>query len=274
MIDENELVKVFKDKNGQDVVFGSSPISEGDTVMVIPSKNGDDIVVKNGPIAVGDYVGIMPTQNGDWVVIKPGGCLPIDVSLVRTWLGTHRSYSYRLAEDFTYTDRYNYPQLNLTINFNLKCDGGTFPPEGPTIPNMYPCGAVWVGMGSPDSYGDPGMGSWLWRLWPNPYATLGFGYDMDIRNGISAGGVTGAMGKLVENNGILNRWCVPNFLYYYTAMNNVTNFTVRYIHVHIRNTISLYFGGDGGSVSSIADLNVCLGEADPGWCGGAFDEGE
>jgi hypothetical protein len=277
MIDENDLVKIFKDKTGRDVVFGSSPISEGDTVMVIPSKNSDDIVIKNGPIREGDYVGIVPVGNGDYIIIKPGGCAPVDLGLVKTWLSTHRSYSYRLAEDFIIKNRSNYPQLNLKIDFIKKCLGGNL--DNPTIPQMYPCGAVWLGLGSPDTYGEPGRGTWLYRLWPNPYATLGLGMDMDIRTGESAAGVTGGMGELVQipsGEGYTTTWCVPNFLYYYTAgnWNPFINFTVRYLHVHIRNTATLFFGGDGHSVSSIGDIKVCKGEPGPGWCGGAFDEGE
>lgn len=270
-----DTIPAGKDKNGDEIAISQSIIGEGDTGIILQDETGDDIVIVNGAVGVGDIAPIGVDKNGDLVIIQPGGCLPIDVSLIRTWLSTHRSYSYRLDEDFTINNRFDYPKLNLKVDWMMKCNGGSM--ENPTIPDMYPCGAVWLGLGSPDSYGDPGFGTWLWRLWPSPYYTLGFGFDMDLRTGESSGGVTGQMGKLVQidlGEWIQNSWCVPNFLYYYTGggWNPYAGFTVRYLHFHIRNTISLYFGGDGGAVSEIGGVNVCLGEADPGWCGGAFEE--
>lgn len=262
-----DKVPVLPGGEGEDIVIAPSIVGEGDTVVVLQDKNGDDIICCNGAIGVGDTVIVGKDQDGNDVIIKPGGCVPVDLKLIDEIVYTHRSYSYELSEEFTITDRFNYPQLNLKIDWIKRCQGGSDPP---TIPKMYPCGAAWVGLGSPDSYGDPSMGTWLWRLWPNPYATLGFGHDMDLRTGQSMGNLTGNMGKLhwVDQSGgecksewCIWRWCIPNLLYYYTGgnWNPFVGFTVKYIHIHTRNTISLFFGGDGAAISYIADIKMCHG---------------
>lgn len=261
-----DKVPVLPGGEGEDIVIAPSIVGEGDTVVVLQDKNGDDIICCNGAIGVGDTVIVGKDQDGNDVIIKPGGCVPVDLKLIDEIVYTHHSYSYELSEEFTITDRFNYPQLNLKIDWIKRCQGGSDPP---TIPKLHPCGAVWVGLGSPDSYGDPGEGSWLWRLYPNPYATLGAGFDMDLRTGATIGNLSGGMGKLhwVDQSGgecksewCIWRWCIPNLLYYYTGpQNNVNDFTVRYIHIHTRNTVSLFFGGDGAAISYIADIKMCHG---------------
>jgi len=259
-----DKVPVLPGGEGEDIVIAPSIVGEGDTVVVLQDKNGDDIICCNGAIGVGDTVIVGKDQDGNDVIIKPGGCVPVDLKLIDEIVYTHHSYSYELSEEFTITDRLNYPQLNLKIDWIKRCQGGSDPP---TIPKLCPCGAVWVGLGSPDSYGDPSMGTWLWRLWPSPYATLGFGYDMDLRTGLSMGNNMGKLHWVDQSGGecksewCIWRWCIPNLLWYYTRgnWNPFFGFTIKYIHIHTRNTASLFFGGDGAAISYIADIKMCHG---------------
>ncbi len=252
-----DTVPTVKDKNGDEIAIApNSSVAVGDTVITLKDKNGDDIIIKNGPIVVGDTVICAKDQNGDDVIIKPGGCEPIGLQLVGYSISNGKNWTYKLSEDITYQNWLHFDEINLKIDFFIPPCPGT-----PVIPNMYPCGAVWVGFGTPDTYGVVGAGGkWLWRLIPNPYATLGFGYDMDLRTGKGAGG---QIGNLTNN-----RWCIPNILYYYamgSRFGGFINENIRYIRIHLRNSISLYFG-DGNPRSNIVDIRMCKGhvcEGDP-----------
>jgi hypothetical protein len=268
-----DTVPTVKDKNGDEIAIApNSGVAVGDTVIVLKDKNGDDIVVKNGPISVGDTVICGKDQNGDDIVIKPGGCVPIDLKLVYENIIGQHTYVYRLSEDITYGRR-DYPQLNLKIDYIMRCDGNMddYVQDNVIVPGSLvhkPCGIAFVGLGSPDSYGDPGRGTWLWRLYPSPYATLGVGFDVDFGTGECMGGLTGCPGKLhfVDQNGgecksewCIHRWCIPNLLSYYTFW-RPAGFTVRYIQIHTRDTISLFFpGNDAPHFTEIADIKACKG---------------
>jgi hypothetical protein len=201
----------------------------------------------------------------DYAIIKPGGCMPIDLArIIIDPSHPLNEYTYEMSKDFTFENRFSFPKLNLRIDFTLRCgtlDEVVLPYNG-EIPglNWWPCGGVWVGLGSPDSYGDVNKGSWLWMLRGSPYATIS-----DLPNtiinpaySIYGEGYTPFMGFNIP--GQPWRWCVPNLLYYYTPVNAVNNFTARYIHVHIRSNPSLYFGW-GLPTSFLTDIYLC----DDGW---------
>lgn len=257
-----DIASIIKDKNGDDIVISPSVVGEGDIGIVLQDQNGDNVVCCNGPIGVGDIASIVKDQNGDDVVIKPGGCEPCKLSLVYTSLSPI-IYVYKTCEEFTFTDRFNYPELNLKIDFApIRCaslDEVELPYGGePSGLDWWPCGGVWVGLGSPDSYGDINMGRWLWILQRGPYMTIGDLPNTIINPAYSIYGedYIPLMGSNIPGNPW--RWCITDLLSYYTAVNNVYNFTFRYIQVHIRSNISLYFG-PGSNTSLLHDIKLCKG---------------
>jgi hypothetical protein len=296
-----DTVPTVKDKNGDEIAIApNSGVAVGDTVITLKDKNGDDIVIKNGPIAVGDTVICGKDQNGDDIVIKPGGCVPIDLKFAGRYYNIN-SISFKLSKPLLLTNSISYPEINLKIDLTYIRGGE------PRIPLMYPDGAIWLMLGNHWTYGNPFTpqsedplpipdwmldmfpddvidnpwntnSNWLSRLWPQAYATLGFGYDMDVRTQTTSGGgpCGGQMGKLidlgeeeVENPstgemvpGRKIRWCIPNLLYYFGLMMGYRRSgprVIEYLHIHIRNTISTFFG-DGDPFLMVNNVKMCKGK--------------
>lgn len=193
----------------------------------------------------------------DWIIIKEGGCKRIDLSLIdyfeQAGNAQCRAYTYALSEVIPFAGPLSKTliPLNLKIDWDLLCSGGT------GILEWWPCGAVWIGLGGPDTYGDIKRGTWLWHD-IDPYMVLSASPDFTIHH--ERGPDYGAM---IGSERV--KWCAPNLLTHFGILSMPANFKIKYLHVHSRTNASLYFGGNGMG-SRIKNIRLCKGRIGPDWC--------
>lgn len=193
-------------------------------------------------------------DNNKWIVIKPSGddCKTLKLKLVyQSSAGGYRVYIYRID-----TAVYIEDIIHLRAYFDVQCSNGT------GFQEWYPCGGVWLGLGTPDAWiTDQELSgeNWFWTGTRGPYAVIGDQQDYDCNK---EGGVAGHMGIAPESADPvnLNIWCIKDAFEIFTWFSGIEPGTqIKYLQFHIRTNSSLYWS-DNGLGSELMKVRGCIGE--------------
>lgn len=241
---------VFKTGNsGLEYLGKGDPLREGDLIVAHHSSDGDIITHGRSRIGVGDKVILVKSKDGDIYALKAGRKNPYrDCPLI-----PHVTHDLSVLNDPPHEDTYLYKKYIIDLGRPIQRVDGAWPAihlrmdfdveyhnEG--FQSWYPYGGVWLGVSETGHDDD-----WYWCVGTgSPYITIA-GPPMWEGN----------------TNGD-NQFCVTNWLGGCPLCCPPSFDEINYLHIHIRNTSSLYWGGF--VKTRLLYVTLCEGDVTEGWC--------
>lgn len=181
------------------------------------------------------------------LILKEGGCKKVKVKKWKYMQDNWRAYIYHLDGNITIDDL-----INVKIDFKKFCSGGN------GFQEWYPCGAVWMGLGTPESAGDINLPTWYWLGTQGPYPTIGDQQDFDC--------FTDSLAHMGLNMDGGAKWCILNVFDNFRVFNTIPNGQIiEFLQLHVR-TNTTTFWRDNGLGSEVVNVRACKGKPPKDWC--------